>query len=150
VIFSAILEKTPVSPLRLNAGLPAELEHILVKALEKEPSLRYQSAADICTDLKRLKRSSQSGRAAIVPTTPSSSSRTLEIAHVLFMDIVGYSRLPMDQQEEALQRLQKAVRESDEYKHAHSTGELSCCRPATAWRSSSLAMPNGRFAVRSS
>jgi len=124
VIFSAILEKTPVSPLRLNSGLPAELEHILIKALEKDPNLRYQSATDICTDLKRLRRSSQSGRTAVAPTTPSSSSRTLEIAHVLFMDIVGYSRLPMDQQEEALQQLQKSVRESDEYRHAHSTGEL--------------------------
>ncbi|MBV9609293.1 MAG: protein kinase, partial [Acidobacteria bacterium] len=130
VIFSAILEQTPVSPLQLNADLPAALEHILAKALEKDPNLRYQSAADMCTDLKRLRRSSYTVRVAAPSgsrsgtATATPSSRTLEIAHVLFMDIVGYSRLPMDQQEEALQQLQNAVRESNEYQNAHSTGEL--------------------------
>ena len=62
MIFNAILEHTPVSPLRLNPDLPSKLEEIISKALEKNKELRYQHAADIATDLKRLKRETQSGR----------------------------------------------------------------------------------------
>jgi len=58
VIFEGILTKAPVSPVRLNPELPAELERIINKSLEKDPELRYQSAADLRSDLKRLKRES--------------------------------------------------------------------------------------------
>ncbi len=60
-IFDRILHAAPTSPVRLNPELPAELERIVNKALEKDPSLRYQNAADIETDLKRLRRDSSSG-----------------------------------------------------------------------------------------
>jgi serine/threonine protein kinase/Tol biopolymer transport system component len=73
VIFSAILEKAPVSASRLNPDMPPKLEEIINKALEKERNLRYQHASDIRTDLQRLKRDTESKTAAIarqrVPST---------------------------------------------------------------------------------
>ena len=64
-IFDAILHKAPVSPVVLNPDLPRELEAIVNKALDKERKLRYQSAADLRTDLQRLKRDTDSGRSSV-------------------------------------------------------------------------------------
>lgn len=64
VIFDAILNKAPISPLRVNPALHAQLEPIISKALEKDREMRYQNAADIRTDLRRLKRDSDSGKSA--------------------------------------------------------------------------------------
>jgi eukaryotic-like serine/threonine-protein kinase len=64
VMFDSILHKAPVAPVRLNPDLPGDFERIINKALEKDRELRYQHAADVRTDLKRLKRETESGRAS--------------------------------------------------------------------------------------
>jgi len=70
VIFESILSRAPVPPVRLNPDLPRTLEDIINKALEKDRDLRYQHAADIRTDLQRVKRDIDSGRLVATPTVP--------------------------------------------------------------------------------
>jgi eukaryotic-like serine/threonine-protein kinase len=65
LIAEAILNRTPVAPVRLNPDLPAKLEEVIGKAMEKDRKLRYQHAADMFADLQRLKRDSDSGRAIL-------------------------------------------------------------------------------------
>ena len=64
VIFGNILHSAPVSPVQLNSSIPAELERILNKLLEKDKDLRFQVAAEVRTDLKRLQREMEPGRAS--------------------------------------------------------------------------------------
>jgi len=65
VIFESILNRAPVTPVRLNPDLPSDLERIIAKCLEKDRDLRYQNAADVRTDLQRLKRDTDSARLSI-------------------------------------------------------------------------------------
>jgi eukaryotic-like serine/threonine-protein kinase len=74
-IFDAILHKAPVLPTRLNPQLPAELERIIHKALEKDQRLRYQHASDLRADLQRLKRDTDSGLIAIQQTHSAAPSQ---------------------------------------------------------------------------
>jgi serine/threonine protein kinase/Tol biopolymer transport system component len=66
VIFKAILDSSPPSPLRFNPTLPPKLEDIINKALEKDRNLRYQGAAEMRADLQRLKRDTDSGRSGFI------------------------------------------------------------------------------------
>ncbi|MGA3209885.1 MAG: protein kinase [Terriglobales bacterium] len=74
VIFNAILERDPVPAVRLNPDLPPKLEDIINKALEKDRELRYQHAADMRADLKRLRRGADSGRVVAEGASPGSSA----------------------------------------------------------------------------
>src|SRR5258708_6372222 len=73
VIFKAILDANPTSPVRLSPDLPVELERIITKCLEKDRNLRYQHASDLRTDLQRMKRDTESGKwtAAMEPARVS-------------------------------------------------------------------------------
>jgi hypothetical protein len=80
MIFDGIMNRAPLSPLRLNPNLPPRLDEIVSKALEKDRDVRYQYAAELRADLKRLKRDSESGT---IPPTASVAGRR------------GYSRSSM-------------------------------------------------------
>jgi eukaryotic-like serine/threonine-protein kinase len=95
IIYDAILNRNPVSPGQLNRKLPAQFEEIIYKALEKDRNLRYQHAADIHTDLQRLKRDTESGR---IPATSGVGARarlrmhlriTLSVALAAVVLVVG-------------------------------------------------------------
>jgi Tol biopolymer transport system component len=81
-IFDGILNKAPTSPVRLNPQLPAKLEEIINKALEKDRDLRCQSAGEIRADLKRLKRDTDSGRAVATSQMPAPAAATAAISKV--------------------------------------------------------------------
>ena len=72
IIHDAILNRAPIPAARVNPDISLEMERIITKALEKDKKLRYQSAADMRTDLQRLKRDTDSGHAAVAATATSS------------------------------------------------------------------------------
>ena len=75
-IFDAILNRTPLAPVRLNPNLPPKLEDVISKLLEKDRDLRYQSAAELRSDLKRLRRDTESGRERVHDSGATAVSST--------------------------------------------------------------------------
>jgi serine/threonine protein kinase len=139
MVFEAILNRAPVPPLHINADLHPKISTIILRALEQNPDLRYQCASDMRSDLAKIKGNfeAEGGRpsagsvadasAASSPSTGPSDSvatRALEMAHVLFMDIVAYSQLPMDEQHRVLKGLQAVVRNSSGFTTAQREGRL--------------------------
>lgn len=103
IIFDAILNKPPTAPVRINPDLPAGLEAVINKCLEKERNLRYQTASDLRADLQRLKRDTQSAKVAAVSgssvavaSTPAAKSKWRMFAAlggllaVIVLAAVGY------------------------------------------------------------
>jgi serine/threonine protein kinase len=86
IIFTAILRDEPPRPSQVNPELPAEQDRIITKALEKDRDLRYQSAAEIRADLKRLKRDTGSGRAVAAVSPPPV---VLDLDQLHFLDSAG-------------------------------------------------------------
>ena len=93
IIFDAILNRPPVAPVRLNPDVPAELDRIIDKCLEKDRNLRYQHASDIRTDLQRLKRDTDSGRVTRVEPAVTTVTRwkiIVPAAALLALSVAGY------------------------------------------------------------
>jgi serine/threonine protein kinase len=79
VVFEAILNRTPASPLQVSPEIPPELERIINKALEKDRALRCQSASELRTDLQRLKRDRESGRKAVAAASDPARPKSLAV-----------------------------------------------------------------------
>jgi len=89
VIFDSVLHKTPASATRVNQDLPAELDRTIHKALEKDRALRYQSAAEILADLKRVRRDSSSVRVAVAAESSRPAMRKMLIWAVCLVAVVA-------------------------------------------------------------
>src|ERR1700691_3650219 len=93
VIFDGIMNRAPAAAVRLNPALPAEFERVLEKALEKDRGLRYQSAAELRADLKRIQRSTEAGRASSVsveaPAKPDSKTGSKRTASFVIAGLLG-------------------------------------------------------------
>jgi class 3 adenylate cyclase len=147
----AILEKEPPPLTRTGRRFPDEIEHIVKRALAKKMEERYQSASALLADLKKLRhRLEFESELAGAATGPSDSERqtlfqhvktnesivaetspklvtpleSVNIAHVLFCDVVGYSLLPIDRQTQLMRTLQHLVRQTEEYRRADNDGQL--------------------------
>jgi eukaryotic-like serine/threonine-protein kinase len=97
IIFDAVLNRPPASPARLNPDVPAELERIINRALEKDRDLRYQHASDMRVELQRLKRDTESGRVTTgdiarsvpKPRPPHASFKGLLVGAMVALGLLG-------------------------------------------------------------
>jgi serine/threonine protein kinase len=105
-VFDAILNHAPTAPVTFNARVPHELQNVVNRALEKDPSLRYQSAADLAADLRRLRRDSSAERSEAVPRVERSIPRgpgwiAAGLVAVAALVVVGFLLLRPDARDTA-------------------------------------------------
>jgi serine/threonine protein kinase/tetratricopeptide (TPR) repeat protein len=120
-LIDSVLHKHPPLPREVNAQISKEMQTAILKAMQKNPDERQQSARELLLDLEKLNK--------VAPNTPSdaleqSNAPPLEIAHVLFMDIVAYSKMAMDEQRHRLRELQQTVMITSEFIRAKSVDQL--------------------------
>lgn len=98
-VFDAILNRVPTAPVSLNSHVPTELQRIINKTLEKDPNLRYQSAAGLLADLKRLRRDSSAGQMPVTeaPRTRRIAWALVATAIVIVAAIVVWQGMDRDQ-----------------------------------------------------
>ena len=104
VIFEAVLSRDPIPARQLNPQVAPDLEHIIHKALEKDRTVRYQTATDLLADLRRLKRDSESGRGAAAPfvttPTPARRARRGKPGRIRSLAVLPLADLSRDRQDE--------------------------------------------------
>jgi serine/threonine protein kinase/tetratricopeptide (TPR) repeat protein len=122
LLIDAILHQSPQLPRDLNRQVSPGMQRIIQKALDKKAERRYQSTMELQVDLERLSQVPTGSQ--IDPPSESFEALPVEMAHVLFMDIVEYSKLPMDRQKYLLEELQKTVRGTMEFTRAKSADNL--------------------------
>jgi len=122
-LIDCILHQNPPSARELNPQVGPEIELLIRRALEKEPDRRYGSAAEMRRAMQRTGENSPASTTQVDVDVPSRAP-PMEIAHVLFTDIVGYSKLAMDDQQRYLRQLQKLVRSTSEFERAKSNDQL--------------------------
>jgi len=99
-IFDAILHQVPVAPVRLNREVPAELERIINKALEKDQTMRYQHASEMRADLKRLKHDTESGRSAAATGGGAGIGKSLAPGKQSSIAVLPFTNLSSDPADE--------------------------------------------------
>jgi TolB-like protein/serine/threonine protein kinase/Tfp pilus assembly protein PilF len=119
-VMSSILETEPPPLTSYVKQTPAELQEMISKTLRKDRDERYGNARELLEALKNLRRKLEFK--GMPPEVKQEIE--LEIAHVLLTDIVGYSKLPVDEQRALIERLNKIVRGTDEFKAADGAGRL--------------------------
>lgn len=117
VAYEMLTGKTPGTQRQLRPDMSHAAERSILKAMSYRPELRHGEVREFSEELYQALTGDEPVRR---PTLPG----TVEIAHVLFTDLVGYSLLPMDQQREQLEQLQQIVRESRQFQAAESGGAL--------------------------
>jgi len=120
----SILHQHPPAVRELNPQISSEIELLIRKAMEKEPNRRFGSAAEMRNDLQRSREHASPVAITPVDADVASQAPPMEIAHVLFTDIVGYSKLAMDAQQRQLRQLQRLVRSTAEFERAKSNDQL--------------------------
>jgi serine/threonine protein kinase/tetratricopeptide (TPR) repeat protein/TolB-like protein len=121
-LIDSILHEAPPAPRQLNPNLSPPFEALLLKASQKGPADRHQSAVELRGELERVKASQQERGPG--QSLDQSQAPVLEMSYVLFTDIVGYSRLATDTQQSLLRQLQRIVRGTQEFQSAQKDNRL--------------------------